>query len=365
MKACHPEKNDSEWWYYNGHLAAGERRFGFHLAFFHGQIERIRLSRHFPFGISIPNLWSAHFGLADLTAGTFRCAQRRVPGTGATAGVEPVPGDKDHRVWIDDWSAEERAGRHILRTDMEGVCLKLELDPLRPRVRHGSCNGEFRKTDRHVSSYVSHSRLAAVGCLTLKGIRFDVTGEAWCDHESGSAGFGPEIGGWDWFSIQFANGSELMVYGLRDHQGALTRHACATRVSCDGNTQQYGVGQIQLEPLDWWESPSTGSVYATGWRLRLGETDADLRIRACVRCCEIDARGSAGIIYWDGPATVGGTWQGSCLEGRAYIEQVARNQRGKTGVFDFHSSSIGVLGWLADEFWLRRHGSGRTLVDPV
>jgi predicted secreted hydrolase len=356
-------KPESEWWYYNGHLSAGERRFGFHFAIFRGRLERIRLSRRIPLGLSISNLWAAHFGLVDLNGGVFRYAQRRSPGTCSKAGSAMASDGEGYRVWLDRWSLEGTPGRHDVKADMKGVRLELELEPVRPRLRHGRESGEFRKTDRHVSCYVSHPRLAAKGWLEMPNGLLKVAGEAWSDHESGPALMGAGPMGWDWFSIQFEGGGELMVYGLRDRHGALGRHACATLVLSGGTVRRYWVDRLFLEPLEWWTSSATGISYVMAWKLKLGGADADLRIQACVRCCEVDARSSTGIIYWDGPALVQGMLMGSSVQGRAYVEQVARNQRDLLGVFDFGNSSIGLRGWLANEYWLRRHGRGVTVAD--
>ena len=353
--------DESEWWYYSGHLAAGDRRFGFHLAFFHGAIDSIRLSRRLPVRFSIPDLWSAHFAVADLSGGEFRYAQRRLPGSCASAGAESMSPTGGRTVWLDDWSAGEEDGRLRLKARMRGARLELDLHPLRPRVRHGHDDGRFHKTERLATVYLSHPRLGASGRLDIGGTSREVAGEVWLDHERGSSGFGEGLAGWDWFAIQFDRRGELMVYGLRDEQHRLTRHACAVLMPGEGGYRRYGAERLRVEPLEWWRSSVTGLSYPVLWRLRLGEDEADLRLRAHLKCCEIDARGSAGIVYWEGPADVEGTLHGHRVSGRAYIEQVARDQGGLLGAFDFAESRIGLTGWLADEYRLRRHGRGVTV----
>ena len=84
--------------------------------------------------------------------------------------------------------------------------------------RKGSAAGQ-------ASHYYSLPRLATRGTLWVDGARLTVSGTSWMDHEFGSGDLGDEQVGWDWFSVQLDNRSELMFYRLRrtDGRGTPTR----------------------------------------------------------------------------------------------------------------------------------------------
>ena len=45
-----------------------------------------------------------------------------------------------------------------------------------------------------------------------------VTGEAWMDHQWGDFATYQE-GGWDWFAVQLDDGTDVMLYLIRDADG--------------------------------------------------------------------------------------------------------------------------------------------------
>ena len=55
--------------------------------------------------------------------------------------------------------------------------------------------------------------------MVFNGSRFEVTGSMWMDHEFGSSILNQDQVGWDWFSLQFDNGTELMAFYLRRSDG--------------------------------------------------------------------------------------------------------------------------------------------------
>ena len=72
------------------------------------------------------------------------------------------------------------------------------------------------------SHYYSLTRLTTDGHIRLGADTFAVTGLGWMDHEFGSADLADNIVGWDWFSLQLNDSTELMWYSLR-HADGITR----------------------------------------------------------------------------------------------------------------------------------------------
>ena len=113
---------------------------------------------------------------------------------------------------LNDWSAAAEGGtaerpRLRLRARDEGQGLALALEPLKDRVGHGQ-DGYSPKGPQpgNASMYLSFTRLAATGALTVAGRSRPVAGLAWMDHEWSTSALGEDQVGWDWFSLQLDDG---------------------------------------------------------------------------------------------------------------------------------------------------------------
>ncbi|MCV5949941.1 lipocalin family protein, partial [Escherichia coli] len=53
--------------------------------------------------------------------------------------------------------------------------------------------------------------------------------------------------GWDWFSIQLDNGTELMCYQLRNSAGAVSPYSSGTLVRADGTYENLRNTQFSIE----------------------------------------------------------------------------------------------------------------------
>jgi predicted secreted hydrolase len=116
-----------------------------------------------------------------------------------------------------------------------------------------------------LSYYYSRTRLAVQGDLVTSDASPEhVTGEAWMDHQWGN--FVVAGGGWDWFSLQLDDQSEVMLYVLRDANGT-TISIVGTQVMPDGSVHQFN--DLAPQPLGQWRSPHTGATYPSGWQLAL------------------------------------------------------------------------------------------------
>ena len=144
--------------------------------------------------------------------------------TGGFAG-ESVSARSPSRVrnrsfWAPFWSDADQKGAQKLRLRTREGLLTLTLSPAKPPVLHGE-SGLSRKgpgPDEY-SSYVSITRLNASGTLEKNGKTEALTGHAWFDHEWGPGGLPAGISGWDWFALILEDGSELMLYRMRQTAG--------------------------------------------------------------------------------------------------------------------------------------------------
>lgn len=290
-----PHDNLMEWWYYTGHLRSQGRTFGFELVVF--QVSRSR----------VPTSYIAHFAVTDPQRGVFRYDQRRVSRGAPQQGL---------RLDVGGWKVTGADGSYNLEASMPGYALSLRLQSTKPPVLHmGTGLLDFGAAGK--SYYYSYTRLDAAGTLDDRGTRLQVTGEAWMDHQWGDFLVGP--GGWDWFSIQLNDGSEVMVQTLRDAGGKPVA-SYGTLVRPDGTSRALAQGDLQVLAAGRWRSPRTGISYPSGWRIALPGEGMDLTLAPVLQDQELDTRATTGVVYWEGAVRVTGTRGGKPVTGEGYTE---------------------------------------------
>ena len=90
---------------------------------------------------------------------------------------------------------------------------------------------------------------------------FTVDGLSWMDHEWSTSALGAEQVGWDWFSIQLDDNTELMLFQLRRADGTVDAFSSGTLIAADGSTRQLGPGDFSIQSTGRWRSPRTGGEY--------------------------------------------------------------------------------------------------------
>lgn len=319
----------TEWWYYTGHLAAKNgRRFGYELTFFRRAVPPDRIKTE-PSRWTIGQLYLAHFALTDLGEKRFHYAEKVSRAGLGKAGAMQERLD----VWIDRWSARTLPGeptRLQLQAAHEDLRIDLILAPVKPLVIHGT-GGISRKGAEagQASHYYSFTRLATEGTITIGRDRLPITGTSWMDHEFGSADLGHDLVGWDWFSLQLANDTELMFYRLRRADGSADPASSGTLVFADGRTQPLSSSDLQLDPLAFWTSPQSGARYPSRWRLSSRALNLEVEITPLLADQELITRRSTQITYWEGAVEATGTLSGRAISGQGYVELTGYAERFK------------------------------------
>jgi predicted secreted hydrolase len=310
----------TEWWYYTGHLETESgRQFGFELVFFK---RRTDLDRFGPVPLRLLGnpFYFAHFALTDKKSREFHYAHKK-----SSNGPldEPAEAAEDqYYLRLGNWVIFDADGSHAIRAQMpDGTSLDAVLIPEKPVVLNGDKGVSF-KDEGQASRYFSYTRMRLAGSLFIGGKREAVKGSAWMDREFGTWQPTENQKGWDWFSIQLDNGTELMCYQLRNSAGAVSPYSSGTLVRADGTYENLRNTQFSIEPIGLWKSPQTGTEYPSNWVIRVPEYDIRLRISPCLENQELDTRGTTMIIYWEGACDVAGTIGGTKVRGQAYVELV-------------------------------------------
>jgi predicted secreted hydrolase len=326
--ASHPEYR-LEWWYYTGNLdAAGGRRFGYQLTFFRVGVDPAPSN---PSRWAVRDLFMAHLALTDTAGGRFQFSDRLNRAGPGWAGAETDA----YRVWNEDWSASlETGGIHRLKAATAAFGLDLRLTEDRPPVLHGE-RGFSRKAVEpgHASHYYSLTRMPTRGTLRFGGLDVEVTGRSWMDHEFGSSFLHPAQIGWDWFSIQFDDGRDLMLFQLRRADGSIDPQSSGTLVEPGGTSAALaGRSGLRLEPGRTWRSAASGARYPVAWTIRLPALDGELAVSAALDDQELRTGESTGIAYWEGAIDVSGRLGGRPVKGRGYLEMTGYAGRSMGGL---------------------------------
>lgn len=311
---AHPEFQ-TEWWYFTGNLsAASGRRFGFELTFFRHAVAPEAASAS-PW--SVRDLWMAHAALSDIERGRFLWRER-INRTGpGLAGADAATGC----VWNGNWQVCWQGELMRLEAVTEEFTLRLELVPRKPPVIHGR-DGTSRKGagEGRASHYISFTHLSATGTLSYAGERFALQGAAWMDHEFFTNQLSEEQLGWDWFSIQLDNDTELMLVQIRRAGGAVDPFSHGTLVEAFGRSRHLEAGDFRLEPLARWKSPATGALYPIRWRIQVPALE--LELEATTPLASQELAGSKALLpaYWEGAMDYRGRLRGRPVTGRGYLE---------------------------------------------
>jgi predicted secreted hydrolase len=163
----------------------------------------------------------------------------------------------------------------------------------------------------NASYYYSLPRMATTGEVRVAGTTYRVSGLSWMDREWGTSSLEGDLIGWDWFALQLGDGGSLMFYRLRGPGGATSPFSAGSLLRPDGSRLSLAAADVQVEALDTWRSPRTGTTYPARWRLRVPAAGIDLQIAPYLADQELPV----SVSYWEGAVRVGGS-----VDGVGYVE---------------------------------------------
>jgi predicted secreted hydrolase len=310
----HPDYQ-TEWWYYTGNLETADgRHFGFQLTFFRRALLPSYQRQDRPSNWATDQIYLAHFALTDVAAGQVQASERFSRGAVGLAGAQHSP----YRVWLEDWWVEEQGpGVYRLRARQDDVELDLRLSDLKGPILQGD-RGYSQKGPEpgNASFYYSLTRLAATGTVRVGGTAHEVDGLSWMDHEYSTSALGSDLVGWDWFSVQLDDGSELMLYQLRRQDGAVDGFSSGTFIDAKGRTTALARDEFSVAAISTWRSPRSGATYPAQWTIAVPSKQLDLKIKPY----HADQELIVGYTYWEGAVDATGTRAGKTVNGSGYVE---------------------------------------------
>ena len=305
-----------EWWYYTGNLTAEDgRAFGYQLTFFRRALLPLQDKVQRTSDWAVNQVYLAHFTLTDVQAGQFHYIERFARGAAGLAGAVVEP---NYQVWLDNWSVSQVSdGSYALQAEYAGNRIQLEMIDRKGPILEGIDGYSQKGPDPgNASYYFSQPRLETTGTVTIGGQTIAVKGTSWMDHEFSTSALGADLVGWDWFSIQLSDGSELMLYNMRRVDGSTDAFSQGMIIHPDGTTRRLLREEYRITPTGQWKSPHSGAVYPSGWRVEVPGEQIDLTVKP--RLADQELRVS--FTYWEGAVAVSGTRNGKQVTGSGYVE---------------------------------------------
>jgi predicted secreted hydrolase len=297
----HPEFQ-TEWWYYTGNLRDIQgRRFGFELTFFRRGVDRGFDESKEPATVwDVRDAWLAHLALSDIEGGKFLHAERLNRAGAGLAGASLQLA----RVWNGNWRVQWDLGggtQQIQAIDPR-FSFNFTLRALKPPVIHG-IDGVSQKAagEGRASHYISFTRLETRGAVVLGGRSFNVEGLSWMDHEFFTHQLDAAQSGWDWFSLQFDDGTELMLFRLRRKDGAADPYSAGTYIDARGRATHLTRDRFSVTPGKLWNK------YPVEWTVSAPSLGIDVHLTTRLPQQEFESKQNR---YWEGAVEIGGARRG-------------------------------------------------------
>jgi len=312
----HPDFQ-TEWWYYTGNLAtASGRRFGYQLTFFRRALIPPTEREERASDWAADQVYMAHFALTDVADKQHRAFERFSRGAVGLAGAASPP----YRVWLEDWRVEQvRDDPDVIEMHaaQEDIAIDLRLIDRKGPIPQGDQGYSQKGPDPgNASYYYSQPRLETSGTVTVSEATFEVEGWSWMDHEFSTSALAPDQVGWDWFALRLDDGSDLMVFQIRQTDGAIDPFSSGTLIGLEGETQRLTRDDFSIAVENTWRSPRSGATYPARWTVRVPDADLTLTVTPLVADQELNV----SYAYWEGAVRIEGDRAGEPITGKGYVE---------------------------------------------
>ena len=290
-----------EWWYLTAILEdLNGREFGVQFTIFRRALAIDNDSSN-PWRTG--QTYMGHFAVSDIQAKNLWSDERFSRGHPELAGalIEPF------RVFIEDWKLASQTSSFFpleLSAGTPDYRVSLSIDSGKPMILHGT-NGYSKKSPDRASYYYTFSRLPTNGTLEIDNEEYTVSGFSWLDREWSSQILGDSYHGWHWFSLNFDDGRELVVFELRSDNNDIQTLPTAMWIAPDGGTAVIPAEKWKIKPTRYWMS------YPVEWSLEMDDSQYLIAAKFDNQVMDTSIR------YWEGVVEV---TEAGAVVGRGYME---------------------------------------------
>jgi predicted secreted hydrolase len=286
-----------EWWYVTANLKDDQgREFGAQWTLFRSALKATPEVA----GWGNQIIWLGHAAVTSATV--HHAAERYARGGVGQAGVSLAP----FNAWIDDWRFSSQGSDPMADLQLSArdkhFGYQLRLSSTRPLVLQGDKGFSQKSEQGQASYYYSQPFFQARGTLEIDGKTYQVSGPAWLDREWSSQPLTANQTGWDWFSLHLDSGEQVMLYRMRQKDGA--PYLTGTWIDAQGQTQLLHAVDISLTPQD--TAKVAGRSMPVRWSIKIPDKHLDITISAL----NPNAWMALRIPYWEGPVQLSGSHGG-------------------------------------------------------
>ena len=286
-----------EWWYVTANLKDDQgREFGAQWTLFRSALKATPEVA----GWGNQIIWLGHAAVTSSTV--HHAAERYARGGVGQAGVSLEP----FNAWIDDWRFSSQGSEPMAQLQLSArdkdFGYQLRLTSTRPLVLQGDKGFSQKSEQGQASYYYSQPFFQASGTLEIDGKTYQVSGPAWLDREWSSQPLTANQTGWDWFSLHLDSGEQVMLYRMRQKDGA--PYLTGTWIDAQGQTQLLHAADISLTPQD--TAKVAGRLMPVRWSIKIPDKHLDITISAL----NPNAWMALRIPYWEGPVQLSGSHGG-------------------------------------------------------
>src|SRR5258705_281779 len=207
--------------------------------------------------------------------------------------------------------------RSVLSPDLEEhqlrLVFKLNAEPVPP--------GLLRVQLVREKFMIHPGKAGHSGKIELKGKQYAVSGLSWMDHEFFTHQLDAEQAGWDWFSIQLEDKTELMLFEIRRKDGTIDPYSAGTYVDASGKSNHLRSQDFSLQRHSAeWTSPITGASYPIQWNVTVPKFGIFLDARTKLPQQELTGGTKLAPAYWEGAMEFSGKRGSAPLHGSGYLE---------------------------------------------
>ena len=256
----------------------------------------------------------------------------RLLGTNAVVKVAPLFSVAMENNTFAQVSPDARTWQANLSGDDWTLDLTLTQEPNRPPMLVGGAGRTGLKRPDDMA-YLSLTHMEAVGTLTQNGVVDKVKGAGWVDRQWGTS-WVAQNNGWDWWGVQLSDGSDLIVYRVKDNVTGKILRAEATLLRPDGTqiVEKKPAFSVQTgEANARWTDGESGITFPLRWQITLPTLGLTLTTTPAFPEQTIPVLG-IGDAIWEGAVRVSGTGpNNAALTGQGFMELVGYKPSAKPG----------------------------------
>jgi predicted secreted hydrolase len=284
-----------EWWYITANLKDAQGNdFGVQWTLFRNSLRPGPQAS----GWADSTIWMGHAAVTSATR--HYAAERYARGGVGQAGVSLGP----FSARIDDWALEGQNDLSKLELQARDprFSYRLQLTSGKAPVLQGQQGFSQKSEQGQASYYYSQPFFQAQGQVEIDAKSYTVSGPAWLDREWSSQPLTANQSGWDWFSLHLNDGSQVMLYRMRQKQGE--PYVTGTWINPDGTAEHLDARAISLKPGN--DSSVAGHRLPTGWTVNIPGKGVAIDLEAL----NTNAWMNLSLPYWEGPVRFSGSHQG-------------------------------------------------------